>query len=423
LPELAATFTKLHQSDGHFDDGHTLAVAHPVKVTLPGSEWSLLIELPRQVALASVNDITDLLSAEVASTAARQAVVAAIVVLMAIVLLVLLVRSVTRPLNEIRDRMQNLASAEGDLTRELDIDTHAELIDLAGGFNQFLTRLREMISDLKEVNVKVRAQATDMGAVSRDIDDQTGQQHGDIDSVVTAMNEMSAAAGEVAGFAGEAADNARAARDGIQFTQDTLGSAVKEVDALANDMGQASSAIGQVEQRSEEINRIIEVIRGIAEQTNLLALNAAIEAARAGEQGRGFAVVADEVRSLASKTRESTDEISDMIDALKGDVTGAVSVIQYGVDRASGAVDGTREAAHSLATVVERIGGIVEHVTQVATAAEEQSSVSEEINRNLTQIGDAATDLRELAQRVRQSGEALDDQVQVLDGELKRLKT
>ncbi|MFV8571763.1 methyl-accepting chemotaxis protein [Marinobacter sp. SBS5] len=423
LPELASDFSSLHKQDGRFDDGHTLAVAHPVKVALSGSEWSLLIELPRDVALTNVSEITALLDSEVAATASRQAVVAAIVVLIAIALLILLVRSVTRPLNEIRDRMQNLASAEGDLTRELDIDTHAELIDLAGGFNQFLARLREMISDLKEVNVKVRAQATDMGAVSRDIDDQTGQQHADIDSVVTAMNEMSAAAGEVAGFAGEAADNARAARDGIQFTQDTLGAAVKGVDALANDMGEASSAIGHVEQRSEEINRIIEVIRGIAEQTNLLALNAAIEAARAGEQGRGFAVVADEVRTLASKTRESTDEISGMIEALKGDVTGAVSVIQHGVDRASGAVDGTREAAHSLATVVDRIGVIVEHVTQVATAAEEQSSVSEEINRNLTHIGDAATDLRELAQRVRQSGEALDGQVQVLDGELERLKT
>ncbi|MBJ6138378.1 methyl-accepting chemotaxis protein [Marinobacter litoralis] len=423
LPELAPTLTNLHKKDGRLDDGQTLAVAHPVKVALSGSEWSLLIELPREVALASVNDLTGLLSGEVASTAVRQAVVASIVVLVAIALLILLVRSVTRPLNTIRDRMQNLASAEGDLTRELNIDTHAELIELAGGFNQFLTRLRDMIRDLKEVNIKVRAQATDMGAVSRDIDDQTGQQHGDIDSVVTAMNEMSAAAGEVAGFAGEAADNARAARDGIQFTQDTLGAAVKEVDALANDMGQASSAIGHVEQRSEEINRIIEVIRGIAEQTNLLALNAAIEAARAGEQGRGFAVVADEVRSLASKTRESTDEISTMIDSLKGDVSGAVSVIQHGVSRASGAVDGTQEAAHSLATVVDRIGVIVEHVTQVATAAEEQSSVSEEINRNLTQIGDAATDLRELAQRVRQSGEALDGQVEVLGGELKRLKT
>ncbi|RMJ05406.1 Methyl-accepting chemotaxis protein PctB [Marinobacter litoralis] len=423
MPELASDFVSLHKQDGGYDDGHTLAVAHPVKVALSGSEWSLLIELPRDVALAHVSEIIALLDSDVTTTATRQAVVAAVVVLIAIALLILLVRSVTRPLNEIRDRMQNLASAEGDLTRELKIDTHAELIDLAGGFNQFLARLREMISDLKAVNIKVRAQATDMGTVSRDIDDQTGQQHGDIDSVVTAMNEMSAAAGEVAGFAGEAADNARAARDGIQFTQDTLGAAVKEVDALANDMGQASSAIGHVEQRSEEINRIIEVIRGIAEQTNLLALNAAIEAARAGEQGRGFAVVADEVRSLASKTRESTDEISDMIEALKGDVTGAVSVIQHGVDRASGAVDGTREAAHSLATVVDRIGVIVEHVTQVATAAEEQSSVSEEINRNLTNIGDAATDLRELAQRVRQSGEALDGQVQVLDGELKRLKT
>lgn len=423
LPELASEFATLHQQGGSYDDGKTLAVAYPVKVALPGSEWSLLIELPREVALASVGEITGLLSSEVAGTAARQTMVGVVVVLIAIAILVLLVRSVTRPLDEIRVRMRNLASAEGDLTRELDIDTHAELIDLAGGFNAFLARLREMINDLKEVNGQVRGQAADVGAIARDTDDRTSQQHQDIDSVVTAMNEMSAAAGEVAGFAGEAAENARAARDGIRFTKDTLGVALQGVDALAGDMDQASSAIGHVAQRSEEINRIIEVIRGIAEQTNLLALNAAIEAARAGEQGRGFAVVADEVRTLASKTRESTDEISDMIERLKGDVSGAVTVIQSGVDRATTAVDGTREADHSLATVVDRIGTIVEHVTQVATAAEEQSSVSEEINRNLTQIGDAATDLRELAQRVRHSGEALDGQVQVLDRELGRLKT
>jgi methyl-accepting chemotaxis protein len=423
VPDLVDEFVRLHQRGGRFDDGQTLAVAYPVEVQLPGAEWSLLIELPRSVALASVEEITGLLSSEVADTAARQTMVGVVVVLIAIAVLILLVRSVTRPLDEIRDRMRNLASAEGDLTRELDIDTHAELIDLAGGFNAFLARLREMINDLKEVNAQVRGQAADVGAIARDTDDQTSRQHQDIDSVVTAMNEMSAAAGEVAGFAGEAADNAQAARDGIRFTQDTLGAALKGVDALAGDMEQASSAIGHVAQRSEEINRILEVIRGIAEQTNLLALNAAIEAARAGEQGRGFAVVADEVRTLASKTRESTDEISDMIERLKGDVDGAVTVIQGGVERATTAVDGTREADHSLATVVERIGTIVEHVTQVATAAEEQSSVSEEINRNLTQIGDAANDLRELAQRVRQSGDALDGQVQVLDRELGRLKT
>ncbi|MGC8121560.1 methyl-accepting chemotaxis protein [Marinobacter sp. VGCF2001] len=423
IPELAAELASLHLQDGHLEIGDELAVAYPIQIELPGRTWSLLIELPRDIALAQVDDITNLLKAEIGATADRQLLVGIFVVVLAIGVLILLVRSVTRPLDEIRDRMRNLASAEGDLTHELDIDTHAELIDLAGGFNAFLARLRDMINDLKGVNAQVRSQAADVGAIARDTDEQTSRQHNDIDSVVTAMNEMSAAAGEVAGFAGEAADNARAARDGIKFTQDTLDTATRGVDALAEDMGQASTAIGQVAQRSEEINRILEVIRGIAEQTNLLALNAAIEAARAGEQGRGFAVVADEVRTLASRTRTSTDEISDMIERLKEDVDGAVTVIGAGVERATSAVDGTREAGHSLATVVERIATIVEHVTQVATAAEEQSSVSEEINRNLTQIGDAANDLRELAQRVRQSGDSLDGQVQVLDTELGRLKT
>ncbi|MEC7815494.1 MAG: methyl-accepting chemotaxis protein [Pseudomonadota bacterium] len=423
LPELGPTLAGLHKGEGRFDNGDILAVSYPIDVALPGSQWSLLIELPRDAALASVTDITRLLSDEVAATAGRQTLVGVIVVLIAIGILVLLVRSVTRPLDRIRDRMQNLASAEGDLTHELVIDTHAELIELAGGFNAFLAKLREMINDLKDVNARVRDQAGDVGVIARETDDQTQRQHQDIDSVVTAMNEMSAAAGEVAGFAGQSADNARAAQDGIRFTQETLGAALRGVDALAGDMNQASSAIGHVAQRSEDINRILEVIRSIAEQTNLLALNAAIEAARAGEQGRGFAVVADEVRTLAARTRESTDEISTLIDGLKGDVDSAVSVIDGGMERATTAVDGTREADHSLATVVDRIGVIVEHVTQVATAAEEQSSVSEEINRNLTHIGDAANDLRALAQRVRNSGEALDGQVQVLERELGRLKT
>ncbi|WP_203301282.1 methyl-accepting chemotaxis protein [Marinobacter sediminum] len=423
LPELADEFVQLHQGEGSFDDGETLAVSYPVDINLANSQWSLLIELPRDAALAGVQEMTRLLKDEVAATATDQTVVGIVVVVLATLVLIVLVRSVSRPLNEIRDRMQNLASAEGDLTRELNIDTHAELIDLAGGFNTFLGRLRGMINDLKDVNSQVREQARGVGAIALETDEQTSRQHQDIDSVVTAMNEMSAAAGEVAGFAGDAAENARMAQDGIRFTQDTLQSAVSGVNAVSTDMGQASTAIGHVASRSEDINRILDVIRGIAEQTNLLALNAAIEAARAGEQGRGFAVVADEVRTLAQRTRQSTDEISEMIDGLKVDVNGAVSVIENGVDRASSAVDGTQEAAHSLATVVERIGTIVEHVTQVATAAEEQSSVSEEINRNLTHIGDAANDLRELASRVRGSGSTLDEQVQVLERELGRLKT
>ena len=423
LPDQADTFSALHRSDETFDDGQTLAVSYPIDISLPQTQWSLLIELPREKALADVAEITGLLSGEVRATAAKQALVGMLVSLIAIAVLVILVRSVTGPLNEIRDRMKNLASAEGDLTHELQIDTHAELIDLAGGFNEFLGRLRTMIRDLKDVNARVGEQAADVNAIARETNEQTESQHSDIESVVTAMNEMAAAAGEVAGFAGEASENARMAQDGIRFTKDTLSSAVNGVSALASDMDEASTAIGQVATRSDDINRIIEVIRGIAEQTNLLALNAAIEAARAGEQGRGFAVVADEVRTLASRTRESTDEISQMIDGLQADVGGAVTVIRGGVDRATRAVEGTQEADHSLATVVERIGSIVEHVTQVATAAEQQSSVSEEINRNLTRINDAASDLRALAQRVSSSGNTLDEQVRALDSELNRLKT
>jgi len=423
LPERAENFATLHRDEGTYDDGETLAVSYPIGITLANTEWSLLIELPREAALADVAEITSLLSAEVNATALKQALVGVLVSVIAIGLLVVLVRSMTRPLNEIRDRMKNLASAEGDLTSELKIDTHAELIDLARGFNQFMSRLRNMISDLKGVNAKVGQQAMDVNAIARDTNEQTESQHRDIESVVTAMNEMSAAAGEVAGFAGEAAENAQMAQDGIRFTKDTLALAVNGVSALASDMDEASTAIGQVATRSEDINRIIEVIRGIAEQTNLLALNAAIEAARAGEQGRGFAVVADEVRTLASRTRESTDEISQMIDGLQNDVGGAVTVIKGGVDRATKAVEGTREADHSLASVVERISSIVEHVTHVATAAEQQSSVSDEINRNLTRINDAASDLRALAQRINASGQTLDEQVRALDSELSRLKT
>ncbi|WP_349559542.1 methyl-accepting chemotaxis protein [Marinobacter sp. NFXS9] len=237
------------------------------------------------------------------------------------------------------------------------------------------------------------------------------------------MNEMSAAASEVATFASDAAGNAREASDGVVSTQSTLTTAVNGVQELAADMEEASGAIGQVANRSDDINRILEVIRGIAEQTNLLALNAAIEAARAGEQGRGFAVVADEVRTLASRTRESTDEISEMIEGLQGEVQQTVTVIRGGVDRATNAVERTREADQSLAEVVQRIATIVEHVTQVATAAEEQSSVSEEINRNLTNIGDAASDLRELSQRVRGNGEELGEQVISLEEQLNRLRT
>lgn len=425
LPERADDYRAMAREGAEdvFDNGEDIAVTYPIHIDASDTLWSMIIELPRHVALAELKQVNTLLSEQVNATAARQMTAGVVVSIVSLALLVLLVRSVTRPLDQIRDRMTNLASAEGDLTQELTIDTHAELIALADGFNAFLAKLRNMINDLKSINREVSGQSEDVRRIAGQTEQNTSRQHSEIDSVVTAMNEMSAAAGEVATFAADAAGNAREASEGVENTQGTLTTAVNGVRALASDMEEASSAIGHVAQRSGDINRILEVIRGIAEQTNLLALNAAIEAARAGEQGRGFAVVADEVRTLASKTRESTDEISQMIEGLQQEVNQTVTVIQGGVERATTAVDTTREADQSLADVVRRITTIVEHVTQVATAAEEQSSVSEEINRNLTNIGDAASDLRELAERVRGSGETLGNQVVSLEDQLNRLRT
>lgn len=423
LPERAKAYEALNGDDRVYTNDNEIVVSFPVHVDVSGTTWNMIVELPRDVALANLVDVNNLLSDHVSSTQSRQITVGIVVSLIAIVLLILLVRSVTRPLDRIRDRMINLASAEGDLTRELTIETHSELIALADGFNAFLAKLRDMVNDLKNINRQVGGQVADVRSIATDTEDSTERQHLEIDSVVTAMNEMSATANEVANFASEAADNARNASSGVETTQNTLTTAVAGVQALATDMEQASSAIGHVAERSDDINRILEVIRGIAEQTNLLALNAAIEAARAGEQGRGFAVVADEVRTLASKTRESTDEISGMIDGLQHEVRQTVAVIRGGVDRAASAVESTQEADRALAEVVSRIATIVEHVTQVATAAEEQSSVSEEINRNLTNIGDAASNLRELARRVRSSGETLGEQTESQDVQLQRLRT
>ncbi|WP_203142452.1 methyl-accepting chemotaxis protein [Marinobacter mangrovi] len=425
LPDRATAYRKLDKDGDNdvFDNGEDIAVAYPIHIKASDTTWSMIIELPRDVALADLSKVEDVLGEEVDATAGRQLTAGIVVSIVSLLLLVVLVRSVTRPLDRIRDRMANLASAEGDLTQELEIDTHAELIALADGFNAFLAKLRDMINDLKSINGRVSEQSDSVRRIAQETEENTSRQHSEIDSVVTAMNEMSAAASEVATFASDAAGNAREASDGVVSTQSTLTTAVNGVQELAADMEEASGAIGQVANRSDDINRILEVIRGIAEQTNLLALNAAIEAARAGEQGRGFAVVADEVRTLASRTRESTDEISEMIEGLQGEVQQTVTVIRGGVDRATNAVERTREADQSLAEVVQRIATIVEHVTQVATAAEEQSSVSEEINRNLTNIGDAASDLRELSQRVRGNGEELGEQVISLEEQLNRLRT
>lgn len=398
-------------------------VAFPINIKAANTTWSLLIELPEDLVLAGANALVSTIDESMISIIVTEIVAAAVVTGLLLFILVIFIRTIVQPIGDLDDMVQNLASHEGDLTRSVRINTHAELISLSKGFSSFIEKLRGMVNKLKEVGDSAKQTALLGKSINAKSLEATFDQQREIDSVVTATNEMSATASEVSALAVQVADNVNSAKQTIMSSQSSLSGSVNTVEALTQDMQLASQSISDVETHTDKINQIIDVIQSIAEQTNLLALNAAIEAARAGEQGRGFAVVADEVRSLASKTQTSTEEINGMIQNLQGGVKKAVEVIESGAGKAQDAMDNTQSSYDSLSGVVENISDIANHITQVATAAEEQSAVSEEVSKNLTIIGDAASALAELAKESDTSSENLEQQMQALDGQLASLKT
>ncbi len=422
--DLDGKLLALHKTESKMllhEDTYYVSAAIDIKAA--GVTWSLLIELPKNVVLAGANKLIGTIDESVVSIVITEIIAAVIVSSILLFILVMLIKSIVSPIKDLDDMIQNLASKEGDLTRDIRLNTHAELISLSKGFNQFIHKLKAMINQLKQVGDAAKVTALEGKSINSKALQATQNQQREIDSVVTATNEMSATAVEVSKVAIQAADNVNSAKDTVLTSQSSLAESVTQVENLTQDMQLASESISDVASYTDDINKIIDVIRSIAEQTNLLALNAAIEAARAGEQGRGFAVVADEVRSLASKTQISTEEINTMIQSLQGGVDKAVNVIKRSSSKAKSAMEETQKSYDSLSSVVGDISSIAEHITQVATAAEEQSQVSEEISKNLTFIGDAASELAELAGESDHSSEALESQMKTLDVQLASLKT
>jgi methyl-accepting chemotaxis protein len=423
LPERANSYLALSDDNNLLETDSDFVISKSIDIEASNNRWKFIIELPKDIALARAEALVSELEDSFASINTQQVLLALVVTVLASLIMAWIIKSIVQPLYELRNRIDNLASADGDLTQQLKLNTHAELIALGAGFNLFLQKLRDMINELKNVSNEVRESSATSDKISRNTNHQTSQQQMEISSVVTATNEMSATSHEVARLAQSTADDAKKSQEIIQRSQSALSIAVQGVKNLSTDMGNASESITQVAARSEEITRIIDVIKAIAEQTNLLALNAAIEAARAGEQGRGFAVVADEVRTLASKTQNSTDEINSMIQSLQQEVTKAVGIIDNSSSKAAESVEQTNLAFTSLNEVVATTDSINDNADQVAAAAEEQSQVAEEINKNLTIIGDAADTLAELSQQSEESNQHLIKQVDSLDQQLGKLHT
>lgn len=305
-----------------------------------------------------------------------------------LIIAALIARLIGGPLCKAVEAMNEIAEGDGDLTSRLDESGNNEISRLARAFNNFAEKVRGLVSQVYGSTTQLASAAEEMSAIMEETNRGTQQQQSETAMVVTAMNEMTATVQEVARHATDAAAAANSADNASAEGKQVVINTMNSIESLSKEVHSAASVISQLEKDSENIGTVLDVIKGIAEQTNLLALNAAIEAARAGEQGRGFAVVADEVRTLASKTQQSTQEIQEMIEKLQEGAQSAVKVMDDSRVKAEESVSQAAKAGSSLEAITNSVSLIKDMNTQIATAAEEQSSVAEEINRNVVNISD-----------------------------------
>ncbi len=292
------------------------------------------------------------------------------------------------PVNTLTFAMNDIASGEGDLTQRLPVKGDNEIDRLAAAFNRFVEKIQTSIMKAGESTKSLAAAAEQLKQIARQSNNDTSTQRDEVQQVAAAVTEMSATVKEIAASSESAESNAKEADNEASSGQEVVKLTVDAISILAKEVESAAAVINKLEEDSEAIGSVLEVIRDIAEQTNLLALNAAIEAARAGEQGRGFAVVADEVRTLASRTQQSTQEIQSIIECLQQGTATAVKVMNESVDSAKDTVKKASGASISLTNIVKSVSSIFEVNAQIATASEQQSSAAKEIDRSVVHIAE-----------------------------------
>ncbi|EXF91566.1 chemotaxis protein [Pseudomonas fluorescens HK44] len=330
---------------------------------------------------------------------------------------------IVRPIRSVASGLEGIAQGEGDLTQNLQIRGSDETAQLANWFNQFLAAIRSLIQHIGGAATKILANSQSATRVSSDMADAAGRQREAVDMVSTAFHEMVATANEVARSCSQAAESADSGQRQAREGQQQIDAAVHSVDKLSQEIEQSAQSMQQLERDSNDIQSILGTIRSIAEQTNLLALNAAIEAARAGEQGRGFAVVADEVRALAKRTADSTAEIDGLLGNLAKRTSQVTQQMHASLEVSQQSVSRIGEARNSFGQIRESVDVIRDMNTQIATAAEEQHQVAEDINRHISQIHGDAQLVAELANSARLDSQSLAGLSNELDGLVRRFRT
>lgn len=324
-----------------------------------------------------------------------------------VIVYILFLRMIRRRLADLADKFNDISTGDGDLQRRINVKGNDGIDVLGRIFNGFIEKLQSIMSQVVSDSSNLVNVASHLNTISASSNQSAMQQQAQIEQVATAMNEMSATATEVAANARLAADSAQNAEQDVNAGMNIVSETVSSINSLASEVERANEVIRTLQADSEEIGTVLDVIKGIAEQTNLLALNAAIEAARAGEQGRGFAVVADEVRTLASRTQESTEEIQKMIERLQSGANDAVDVMEESHIQARTSVDQASKTGDALRKITSAVNTINQMNLQISNAAEQQTSVAHEIDVNLNQINQASHESVSNASEASQESENL----------------
>lgn len=320
--------------------------------------------------------------------------------------------SIIRPLAGLRSLIMDVQQSS-NLTLRADTRGRDEVADTARAFNTMLEHQQALIRHLTDTAIQLAAASEEMSAISAQVSQAASAQGDQTHMVATAVHQMSMAVQEVARNAQATASNAADANKEARQGSDLVQSNLKAIQGLSASVEKAGQVIDSLHSQSDEISKVLSVIQSIAEQTNLLALNAAIEAARAGEAGRGFAVVADEVRSLASNTQKATESIRGMIDALQGGARSAVSAMQLSREQAQNSVSHAREAGEVLNHIAHAVEGIADGNVQISAATEEQTAVANEISENISSLNDS---IGEVVNGAQQSSIASRDLAQLATG-------
>lgn len=355
-----------------------------------------------------IQEIVDLEEANIVTrTAAQQstseftigvgAIGTLVAVLFGVSVAFIVARGVVGPINAASLLLKDIADGDADLTARLPVQSQDEVGALAESFNQFIENLQRLISQVIAASTKIQSSTQSLAAITEQTSAGVNDQRAETEQVAAAIEQMSTTVQEVAKNAEQASDAAASADQEAAAGNRVVSETILAINSLAEEVESSAGVIESVKEDSKNIGSVLDVIKGIAEQTNLLALNAAIEAARAGEQGRGFAVVADEVRTLAQRTQESTAEIEDLVGALQTSAEQAVDVMSQSRDLAKTTVAQARHAGESLAEITTAVATISAMNTQIASAAQQQGSVADEINRNISNISDISEQTAESA--------------------------